>query len=114
MHISERALELIGEGGRIGLGSGRAAAAFVEALGKRVRAGRIRVQGVPTSEATAVLARQVGIPVLTLDEVGVLDVTVDGADEVDPALDLIKGYGLRSRAREDRRRLVAAVDHPGW
>ena len=113
MTIVERALELVPDGVRIGLGSGRAARAFVEALGERVRAGRFRVGGVPTSEETAALARRVGVPLLTLAEAGVLDLTVDGADEVGPNLDLIKGYG-RALVREkvvaaSSRRLVILV-----
>jgi ribose 5-phosphate isomerase A len=113
MTIAERALELVADGSRIGLGSGRAAQAFVRALGERVRDGRLRVHGVPTSEETASLARQEGIPLLTLAEAGTLDLTVDGADEVDPNLDLIKGYG-RALVREkvvaaSSRRLVILV-----
>jgi ribose 5-phosphate isomerase A len=104
MTISERALEMVRTGSRIGLGSGRAAQAFVKALGDRVRNGVLRVQGVPTSEETAKLARQEGIPLLTLAEAGMLDMTVDGADEVDPNLNLIKGYG-RALVRE---KIVAA------
>ena len=113
MTIAERALELVPSGSRIGLGSGRAAEAFVKALGERVRQGCLRVQGVPTSENTARLAKQEGIPLLTLAEAGILDLTVDGADEVDPNLDLIKGYG-RALVREkivaaSSRRLIILV-----
>ncbi len=104
MTIIERALELVPNDSRIGLGSGRAAQAFVKALGERIRNKRLRVHGVPTSEETARLARQEGIPLLTLAEAGTLDLTVDGADEVDPNLDLIKGYG-RALVRE---KIVAA------
>jgi len=104
MTIVERALELVAADSTIGLGSGRAAQAFVRALGDRVRAGTMRVRGVPTSEETAALAREVGVPLLTLAEAGELAVTVDGADEVDPNLDLIKGYG-RALVRE---KIVAA------
>ncbi len=86
MTIIERALELVSNGSGIGLGSGHAAQAFVKALGERIRNGQLRVQGVPTSEETANLARQEGIPLLTLTEAGILDLTVDGADEVDPNL----------------------------
>jgi ribose 5-phosphate isomerase A len=99
---------------RIGLGSGRAAAAFVRALGARARAG-LAVCGVPTSEATAGLAREVGIPLADLG-VAVLDLTVDGADEVDPRLDLIKGYGgalVRERivaAAADRQVILVTAD----
>jgi ribose 5-phosphate isomerase A len=88
----ELALEFVRDGSDIGLGTGRAATAFVRALGERVKAG-LRVRGVPTSEATAKLAQGLGIPLTTLDEAPFLDVTVDGADEVDPNLDVIKGYG---------------------
>lgn len=87
----------------VGLGSGRAAAAFVRALAAEVGRG-LRARGVPTSEATAALARDLGLPLVSL-EAAPLDLTVDGADEVDPALDLIKGYG-GALARE---RVVAAA-----
>jgi ribose 5-phosphate isomerase A len=89
--LAARAVLHVRDGALVGLGSGRAASAFVRALGARVGQG-LRVRGVPTSEAAARLAREVGIPVAGLDE-GPLDLTVDGADEVDPHLDLIKGYG---------------------
>lgn len=90
--LGEAAMEMVRDDTVVGLGSGRAAMAFVRALGKRVQAG-LRIRGVPTSQGTGELARQVGIPLLSLDEVEALDVTVDGADEVDPRLDLIKGLG---------------------
>jgi ribose 5-phosphate isomerase A len=90
--IAERALELIPDGSMVGLGTGQAATAFLHALGERVKAG-LRVRGVPTSQASALLARQLGIPLVTFDDVEGLDVDVDGADEVDPQCDLIKGYG---------------------
>jgi len=89
---AQRALEFVEDGQRLGLGTGRAASAFVRALGERVKQG-LRVEGVPTSEATETLARKQGIPLLTLDEAGTLDTTFDGADELDPKLDVIKGYG---------------------
>lgn len=93
MTIIERALQLVSDDSRIGLGSGRAARAFVRALGERVRKEGLRVRGVPTSEETASLALEQGIPLLSLAEAEDLDLTVDGADEVDPSLNLIKGYG---------------------
>jgi ribose 5-phosphate isomerase A len=113
MTIVERALELVPSDSRIGLGSGRAAQQFVKALAERIRKGGFRVQGVPTSEETARLAKQEGIPLLTLAEAGILELTVDGADEVDPNLDLIKGYG-RALVREkvvaaSSRRLIILV-----
>jgi ribose 5-phosphate isomerase A len=107
MTIIERALELVTNGSRIGLGSGRAARAFVKALGARVRDERLRVYGVPTSEETASLSMQEDIPLLNLTDAGILDLTVDGADEVDPDLNLIKGYG-RALVRE---KIVAASSH---
>ena len=113
MTIYERALDLVPDGTVIGLGSGRAAWAFVKLLGEQVRAGRLRVRGVPTSEETARVATQHGVPLVGLDEAGELTLTVDGADEVDHHLDLIKGYG-RALVREkvvaaSSRRLVILV-----
>jgi ribose 5-phosphate isomerase A len=113
MTIIERALELVTNGMYLGLGSGRAARSFVKALGERVRSGRLHVYGVPTSEETAALAMQEDVPLLTLEQAGTLDLAVDGADEVDPGLDLIKGYG-RALVREkivaaSSRRLVILV-----
>lgn len=90
--ISDRAAELVKSGMTVGLGSGRAATAFIQSLGGKVQAG-LTVRGVPTSEASAQLAAQLGIPLTTLDEVDQLDLTIDGADEVDPRGNLIKGYG---------------------
>jgi ribose 5-phosphate isomerase A len=92
MTISDQALELIHDGQTVGLGTGRAATAFLHTLASKVRGG-LRIQGVPTSEATAKLARELGIPLLDLEKVDRLDITVDGADEVDPQLNLIKGLG---------------------
>jgi len=104
MTIYERALQLVPNHARIGLGSGRAASAFVRALGERVRSGAMHVYGVPTSQKTADLAMQEEIPLLDLADAGPLDLDVDGADEVDPNLDLIKGYG-RALVRE---KIIAA------
>jgi ribose 5-phosphate isomerase A len=109
--LISRALSHVRDGALVGLGSGRTASAFVRALGARVRQG-LRARGVPTSEATARLAREVGVPLAGLDE-GILDLTVDGADEVDPRLDLIKGYGgalVRERivAAASRRLIIVA------
>ncbi len=101
--LASRALRHVRDGALVGLGSGRAASAFIRALGARVGQG-LRVRGVPTSEATARLAREVGVPLGALDD-GILDLTVDGADEVDPRLDLIKGYG----GALVRERIVAAA-----
>jgi ribose 5-phosphate isomerase A len=103
--IYERALELVPDGAVIGLGSGRAAWAFVGLLGEQVGSGRLRVWGVPASVETAHVALQSGVPLAGLDEADELALMVDGADEVDPGLDLIKGYG-RALVRE---KVVAAA-----
>jgi ribose 5-phosphate isomerase A len=92
MTAAEKALEYIEDDMLIGLGTGRAATAFIHALGERAKRG-LKVRGVPTSQVSADLATQLGIPLLPLDARRVLDITFDGADEVDPNLDLIKGYG---------------------
>lgn len=98
--IFEIALQEVQPGMVLGLGSGRASLAFVRALGSRVSQG-LEVRGVPTSDQTAALALQLGIPLVSLAELGsrTIDLTVDGADEVDPELNLIKGYG-RALVRE--------------
>lgn len=112
-----RALEQVADGMRLGLGTGSTARHFVDLLGEKVRAG-LKVVGVPTSEATRIQAEQCGVPLTTLDEVDSLDLTVDGADEVDPALDLIKGGGgalLREKivaAASDR--MIVIADETKW
>ncbi|WP_375597921.1 ribose-5-phosphate isomerase RpiA [Devosia sp. Naph2] len=87
-----RAVAEITSGMKVGLGTGSTARHFVELLGDRVAQG-LDIVGVPTSEATAKQARECGIPLSDLDALERLDVTVDGADEIDPALNLIKGGG---------------------
>lgn len=90
----ERAVDFVESGMRVGLGTGSTSAWFVRALGARLRAGALsRVVGVPTSIRTGKLAETEGVPQTTLDEAGWLDLTVDGADEIDPDLSLIKGGG---------------------
>lgn len=76
----------------IGLGTGRAAAGFVRELGERVRGG-LEIRGIPTSRATETLALSLRIPLIGFEEVAAVDLAVDGADEVDPELNLIKGHG---------------------
>jgi ribose 5-phosphate isomerase A len=98
MTIFEHALDFVADGQVIGLGSGRAAEAFIRGLGTRVRQG-LRVRGVPTSRNSEKLATELGIPLVSLEEGMPLAVTVDGADEFDPDLNLIKGYG-RALVRE--------------
>ncbi|HLX64683.1 MAG TPA: ribose-5-phosphate isomerase RpiA [Planctomycetota bacterium] len=90
--VVARALELVSDGARIGLGSGRASHAFIKALGARVQQG-LRVQGVPTSVSSEHLALELSIPLIDLTEDIELDLTIDGADEVAPNLDLVKGWG---------------------
>ena len=90
--LANRAAEEVADGMTLGLGSGSTAEAVVRALGKRVAAG-LRITGVPTSERTATLARSLHIPLLTLDEVERLDLGIDGADEIAPNLDVVKGRG---------------------
>jgi ribose 5-phosphate isomerase A len=112
-----RALEQVRDGMKLGLGTGSTAKLFVDLLGEKVRAG-MRVIGVPTSEATRAQAERCGIALTTLDEVDQLDLTVDGADEVDPALNLIKGGGgalLREKivaAASDR--MIVIADDSKW
>ncbi|HVS36309.1 MAG TPA: ribose-5-phosphate isomerase RpiA [Gemmataceae bacterium] len=104
MTIYERALEFVADGSAIGVGSGRASAEFIKLLGARVAAG-LRVRCVPTSRKSADLAASLGIPLISLDQGMPLSLTVDGADEVDPHMNLIKGYG-RALVRE---KIVAAA-----
>ena len=90
---SRRAADFVEDGMRVGLGTGSTAAWLVKYLGRRVRDEGLKIRAVPTSTRTAELARQVGIEVISLDEAGWLDLTIDGADEFDPNLNLIKGGG---------------------
>lgn len=90
---AKRASELVEDGMRVGLGTGSTAAWLVRHLGERVREEGLRIKGVPTSSRTARLAREVGIEVVTLDEARTLNITIDGADEFDGNLNLIKGGG---------------------
>jgi len=85
-------LEYIKDGHVVGLGTGSTAAYFIKLLGEKVKNG-LRIRGIPTSVRSEELARSLGIPVITLDDSQEIDVTVDGADEVDPELRLIKGGG---------------------
>jgi ribose 5-phosphate isomerase A len=87
-----RAVEFVRPGMKLGLGTGSTAKHFVDLLGERVKAG-LDVICVPTSEATHAQAKSLGIPLTTLDDTPALDLTVDGADEIDPKLNLIKGGG---------------------
>src|SRR5687767_10547295 len=79
---------------KLGLGTGSTARHVLEVIAERRRAGKLKdIVGVPTSEATARHARELGIPLSSLDDLVELDLGIDGADEVDPELNLIKGLG---------------------
>lgn len=101
---AEAALQEVRSGMKIGIGTGSTAEHFVRALGKAV-AGGLDVIGVPTSERTAALASDLGIRLATLEDLPVLDLTIDGADEIDPQLRLIKGGG----GAHLREKIVAAA-----
>ncbi|WP_034383963.1 ribose 5-phosphate isomerase A [Deinococcus sp. YIM 77859] len=110
-----RAVTLVRSGMRVGLGTGSTAKYAIEAIGERLASGDLRgVVGVATSDASEALARRVGIPVEPLDP-RPLDLAIDGADEIDPQLNLIKGLGgalLREKLTEvQARELVIIADH---
>jgi len=111
------ALDYVRPGMRLGLGTGSTARPFVDLLGERVRAG-LDVIAVPTSEATRAQAEACGIKLTTLDETSALDLTVDGADEIDPDLTLIKGGGgalLREKiVAAASARMVVIADASKW
>ena len=107
------AVDLVEDGMLLGLGTGSTASLFISFLGERVRAGGLRVMGIPTSSASAQLAAEFGIPVVhALDRP--IDLAVDGADEIDPRLRLIKGRGgalVREKlVAESARRFVVIAD----
>lgn len=112
-----RALEFVEAGMKLGLGTGSTAKHFVELLGERVRAG-LEVVGVPTSVATRADAERCGVPLTTLDDIDRLDLTVDGADEINPALHLIKGGGgalLREKiVAAASARMIVIADETKW
>lgn len=112
-----RAVDFVRPGMRLGLGTGSTARHFVEALGERVRAG-LDVVGVPTSEATRADAARAGIPLTTLEETPELDLTVDGADEIDYDLSLIKGGGgalLREKiVAAASAQMIVIADQSKW
>lgn len=109
----ERAVEYVEDGMALGLGTGSTVRFFVERLGERVNKG-LKVVGVPTSIGTEELARKCGIPLTTLEETPTLDLAVDGADEVDPEFNLVKGMGgalLREKiVASSSREFVVIVD----
>jgi ribose 5-phosphate isomerase A len=112
---AERAIDHVEPGMVIGLGSGTTASFALRKLAEDLRSQKLRdVRGVPSSDTTAALARELGVPLTTLDEQPQLDLTVDGADEVDPDLNLIKGAGaalLREKMlAQASARLIIVVD----
>jgi ribose 5-phosphate isomerase A len=112
-----RALEFVRSGMKLGLGSGSTARHFVELLGDRVRDG-FDIVGVPTSEVTRDQAARAGIALTTLDDTPALDLTIDGADEIDGALNLIKGGGgalLREKVvAAASARMIVIADDSKW
>ena len=110
--VAAKSLEYVQDGMKLGLGSGSTAEIFVEMLALRVRGGE-KLLCVPTSEKTATLARKLGLTLASLNDLAPLDLTIDGADEADRNLDLIKGGGgmlLREKivAAASRRMIVIA------
>lgn len=103
--VGQAVARFVEDGMTLGLGTGSTAAHALHALSARISAEGLRVRGVPTSFATERLARELGVPLVTLDEAPELDLAFDGADEVDDALRLVKGRG----AAHTREKVVASV-----
>ncbi len=103
---AKRAVEFISDGMKVGLGTGSTATLFIHELGKAVQSG-LRIEAIATSDASSALAKELGIPLTTFDDTLVLDVNVDGADEVAPGLALIKG-GHGAHLRE---KIIASAAH---
>ena len=115
---AKRACEFVHNGMKLGLGTGSTAAWMVRCLAERVNKEGLKVKGVPTSIQTADLAKKLGIEVITLDTAGQLDLTIDGTDEFDGNLSLIKGAGgalLREKivASASNKMIVIADDAKG-
>jgi len=111
--VARRALDFVEDGMSLGLGSGTTSAIFIRELGERVKQG-LRVRGIATSTAHQQLAESLSIPITTFEECPVLDLAIDGADEVGPGLALIKGGGgalLREKIVESAaRRFIVIAD----
>lgn len=110
-----KAVQLVQNGNRVGLGTGSTAKYAIQEIGRKLNAGELRgIVGVSTSQASEQLARQLGIPTEPLDP-RLLDIAIDGADEIAPNLDLIKGLGgalVREKVTEvQARRLIIIADH---
>jgi ribose 5-phosphate isomerase A len=110
---ARRSLAFVQDGYIVGLGTGSTASYAIRFLGERVRAG-LKIRGIPTSVLSADLAASLGIPLTTLEECSRIDVTIDGADEINPELDLIKGHGgallLEKIVASVSRRVVIIAD----
>jgi len=110
----ERAAEYVKDGMKVGLGTGSTVHYCLLALGRRVQEEGLDIVGVPTSIRTETTSKEVGIPLGDIDEVGRLDLTIDGADEVDPHMNLIKGLGgalVREKiVAAHSRELIIVVD----
>ena len=108
-----RALDFVKDGMVIGLGTGSTTSYFIKMLGERIQSGALRsIRGVPTSEHSAQRAKTLGIPLVSLAEYPEIDLAVDGADEVDPNINLIKGMGralLREKIVEIHARLFLVI-----
>ena len=111
---AKAAVEYVKDGHVVGLGTGSTARYVVLALGELVKAG-LRIKGVPTSRETAELARQQGIPLIDQDNAWIIDVAIDGADQVDPGFNLIKGGGgalLKEKiVAASAKHFIVMVDH---
>ena len=112
---ARKSLEYVKDGMVVGLGSGSTATFAIQFLGEQVRQG-LKIRGIPTSRASGELARSLNIPLTTFEEVGLTDVTIDGADEVAPGLALIKGGGgalLHEKivASSSRKLVIVADEH---
>lgn len=118
---AERAIQFVSDGQVVGLGTGSTAAFAIQGLGRRIKEG-LRIIGVPTSKASEELAQRVGISLLDLNDVQKIDITIDGADEVDDEFNMIKGGGgaltreklvalssVRNAYVVDERKLVARL-----
>jgi len=104
--VAKAAAARVQSGAIVGLGSGSTAALMIQYLGDRLRSGELKdIKGVPTSFQSTVLARQYGIPLVSLDEIETIDIAIDGADEVDPHHNLIKGGG----AAHTREKIVDSL-----
>lgn len=103
--VGRRAAALVEDGTCVGLGTGSTTRFALEELGRRIRQEGLRIIGTATSSASERLARQLGIPLATLDDIEGIDIAIDGADEVDPDFNLIKGRG----AAHSREKVIASI-----